>query len=209
MKKQIIAGMMAAALACSMIPSFGTEAAGKKKAMKAYQEWITTAKSENEYIGNYNGFQIVYIDDDAIPELVAAHIPKDYMDNNGVYEYCLVTYTGGKVVKVRDFQSGVASAGGYRGDTAFIPKENKLYEGFISSGSGEGEDIIYQLKKGALKKKVGGKYSLATESYQWAGEMMGQSEYYDAMDEVFPSDEAKSFESLTYISKKKMLKKLK
>ncbi|MBR1629033.1 MAG: hypothetical protein IJ679_07195, partial [Lachnospiraceae bacterium] len=130
---------------------------------KAYANWIANNTAGLD-VGGYDHFQLIYVNDDETPELLALHKPKDTFDNNAIMQYGLYSFQKGKVKEISSFSSGVASAGGYRGNTYYIPEENRIYETYISSGRGEGEDIIYKLNKGKLKKLRSGSYSLADET---------------------------------------------
>ena len=181
----------------------------KKDAYDAYYKLIKTLREPGEWTGGYDRYKLLFVDDDKIPELLAVDTPADYMDNNGIYCYKLYTYYGGKAVELGEFQSGVASAGGYRGGTMYLEKSGKVMENYISSGSGDGSDIVYKLKKGKLVKAVSGDFHLATDKQEWNGKSVSASAYNKKLNKAFDTNKGKGFEALKTISYVDMRKKLK
>ena len=204
MKRLIFSAISALIIACSMPPA-RCEAQNIDEAYWAYYDFVSDEASDF-YFGEFNKYQLIYVNGDDIPELLAAHSPKDTFDNNGTWQYALYTFKNGKVKNLAGFSSGVASAGGYRGNTYYLPNENRIYETYISSGTGEGEDNIYKMAKVKLKRLHKGTYSLATESGTWKGSALSLDEYRAQIGKVFDLEGAESFEDIKFVSKKKMKK---
>ncbi|MCR5451893.1 MAG: hypothetical protein K6F00_04620 [Lachnospiraceae bacterium] len=204
--KGLLGLSLAVALTVSALPA--SAATDNTDINTAYSELIEKIHDPESESGGFDSFKLIYVNNDDVPELLAVHTPKDEYDNAGVYSYAVYTYYNGKAVNLGGFSSGVASAGGYRGDTSYIPRSGKIYETYISSGSGEGEDIIHVMKKGALKKKAKGEYSIATETQKWNGKEVSAKKYSKKLKKAFNSKKAKSFEGLKTISYKAMMGKL-
>ena len=183
-------------------PAVSVEAAiTKKDAYLAYSAWLSSKKSDT-----YKKFKLLDLDGDGVEELFGKSANEDPYGE--VYSYVVLTYNGTKLAK-KSFQSGVASAGGYRGGTSILPGKGKIWENYISSGTGEGEDIIYTLKNGKFKKTATGTYSLASETNQWKGKTVSAKTYSKKLEKMFPSAKAKDLEKMSYQSRSKVLAKLK
>lgn len=209
--KRTVALLLVASLAVAAPISTKVNAAtsDQKDAYKAYYSLIKDLHKSTEWSGGYNKYKLIYVDNDDVPELLAVDTPADVYDNNGTYQYVVYTYYNGKAKKLSEFSSGVASAGGYRGDTYYIKKSGKIYETSISAGSGEGTDIVYKMNKGKLKKKAKGDYSLATETQKWNDKSVSAEEYNEKLNKAFNTKKAVSFEKIKTISYSKMREKLK
>lgn len=197
-KKSFMALVVAASLALQGTVAMEVHASKKQDAYAAYYKLVKTLHTPDSSTGSEGAdqFKLIFLDDDKIPELLAVDTPSDEYDNNGIYEYALYTYYNGKAVKLGDFSSGVASAGGYRGSTMYIPKSGKLYETFISSGSGEGSDIVYKQKNGKLIQKARGDFSIATEKQEWNDKSVSAKTYRKKLKNAFDSDKGKISRSL-------------
>ena len=175
----------------------------------AYYSLIKELHKGDEYSQGFDRYKLIYLDADDIPELLAVDTPSDQFDNNGTYRYEIYTYYNGKAVKLGSYASGVASAGGYRGDTFYIKKSGKIYETYISAGSGDGDDIIYSMQDGEMTEIAHGNFNIASEDAVWNGKNMSYTKYTKKLNKVFKTSKAKSLESLKTISYKSMRKKLK
>ncbi len=180
-------------------------ATSRRDAFDAYSDWLEDDMSEF-YVGGYDKYKLININNDNIPELLAVNIPKNEYDNNGTWEFALYTVKNKKVKNLAGFSSGVASAGGFRGNVFYIPRENRIYESYISSGTGEGTDIIYQMKGGALQRLGQGSFSLATGGNAWNGQVVSADSYRMSIAGLFDLNRAKSFEEIKFMTKKKIKK---
>ena len=121
----------------------------------------------------------------------------------------IYTYYNGQTVKLGEYASGVASAGGYRGDTFYIRKSGKIYETYISAGSGDGDDIVYKLQDGEMIEIAHGYFNITSDDTEWNGKIMSSTKYNKKLNKVFKTGKAKSLEEIKTISYKAMRKKLK
>ena len=187
------------------------EAADTKKdsAYKAYYELIQKLNKGDKLSDGFDRFKLIYVDKDDIPELLAVNTPSDTFDNNGTYRYELYTYYDGKAVKLGSYASGVASAGGYRGDTMYIKKSGKIYETYTSAGSGDGCDIVYKMQNGTMTEIARGEFNIASDTAAWQGKTMSYTKYSKKLNKAFKTQKGKSFEELSTYSYKYMRKKLK
>jgi hypothetical protein len=175
----------------------------------AYYNLIKELHKGDTWSEEFDRFQLIYVDNDNIPELLAVDTPSDEYDNNGTYRYEIYTYYDGQAVLLGCYASGVASAGGYRGDTMYIKKSGKIYETYFSSGSGDGEDIIYSMKDGELTEIARGSFNVVEEEATWMGKTMSRAKYSKKFNKVFKVSKGKSLESIKTVSYKSMKKKLK
>ena len=196
-------------LVLQVFASAPAAASEKKDAYKAYYNLIEELHNGvgTDYV--FDRFKLIYLDDDDIPELLAVDTPDDEYDNNGTNIYEVYTYSDGNAVMLGTYRSGVASAGGYRGDTKYIKKSGKIYETYISSGSGEGADIVYIMEEGEMKEVARGAFNIDGEKCEWKGKKVSESKYSVKLQKVFKLKKAKSFEDIKTISYKSMRKKLK
>lgn len=196
--KKIVAMLLVFTVLCSGIPSTQVQAASKAKTYKAYYNWLNK-KSPSLY----KKYKLVNLDGDKVPELVGCFKDKDF----GVTYYVVCSYNGKKVT-TEEFAGGAASSGGFRGGVSYIPGKGKILSTEWSSGTGEGDDTLYQLKKGKFKATILGTFKMGM-SYKWKKKKVSEKVYYKKLKKVFNSSKAKSFDELKYISKSKMKKKLK
>lgn len=201
---------LAAALILQSFNAAPAYASDKESAYKAYYALVKELHNSDEFSDGYDRFALIYVDDDDIPELLAVNTPRDEYDNNGIYIYELYTFYDGKAVMLGSYASGVASAGGYRGDTMYIRKSGKLYETYYYSASGDGEDIVYKLQDGELIETARGKFNIADEETAiWKDKTVSCADYSKKLNKVFKLKKAKSLEKITTVTYKKMRKKLK
>lgn len=156
----------------------------------------------------FDRFKLIYLDNDDIPELLAVDTPSDEFDNNNIYLYELYTFYNGEAVKLGDYSSGVASAGGYRGNTYYIKKSGKIYETSHASASGDGKDIVYSIQDGTMNEIANGDFNIASDDAKWNGKAMKTDRYQKKLKKVFNLKKAKSFEEIKTISYSSMKKKL-
>ena len=213
MKKRTVAALLMVSLsmiAQNFISVPVVHASQKEDAFNAYYQLIEELhKADSNPLSEvYDEFELVYIDDDAVPELLAVDVPVDEYDNNGTYQYALYTYYGGEAVKLGDFSSGVASAGGYRGSTMYIKKSGKVYETYISSGTGDGSDIVYKMKNGNLVKKAKGDYHLATDTQEWKGKTVSKKAYNKKLKKAFNTNKGINLEEIKTKSYQSMRQEL-
>ena len=183
-------------------------AADKKEAYTAYYSLVKELYKARDEYESFDRFKLIHVDADGIPELLAIQSPKELV-NNSTYVYKLYTYYDGQICELGEFRSGVASAGGYRGTTAYIKKSGKIYETYMSSGSGEGSDVVYTLSKGKLKQKAKGDYSFVTGENEWNGKSVSSSSYSKKLNKLFNPENAVFFEEMKVDSYSAMRKKLK
>ena len=197
---------LAAALILQSFNAAPAYASDKESAYKAYYALVRDLHKTD----GFDRFALIYVNDDDIPELLAVNTPSDEYDNNGIYIFELYTYYGGEAVMLGSYQSGVASAGGYRGNTMYIKKSGKLYETYHFSASGDGEDIVYKMKDGQMIETARGAFNIADEvTAVWNGKTMSGMDYAKKLNKAFKVKKAKSLEEVKTISYKKMRKKLK
>ena len=211
-RKGVVAFIVSISLALQGAVAMDVHASTKQDAYAAYYKLVKTLHEPDVDAGSGGAdqFKLIYLDDDKVPELLAVDTPANEYDNNGTYVYELYTYYDGKAVKLGDkFSSGVASAGGYRGSTLYIPKSGKLYETYIFSGTGEGSDIVYKLKNGKLVLKARGDYSMVTGTQEWNEKSVSDKAYSKKLKKAFNSDKGVNFETLKTMSYSAMRKKLK
>lgn len=183
-------------------------AASKQDAYKAYYPLVKELYNSKDEYESYDHFKLLYVDADNIPELLAVQMPNDLV-NNSTYFYKLYTYYDGQAVELGEFRSGVASAGGYRGSTAYIKKSGKIYETSMSAGSGDGSDAVYKLSNGELKVKGSGEFNIATGENEWKGKSVSSTTYNKKLNKLFNTKKGILFEELKLNSYSAMLKKLK
>ena len=207
--KTLLALLLTVALAISVFTTVPALASEKDEAYKAYYDLIEELHKGDEWSDGFDRFKLINVDNDDIPELLAVNTPSDEYDNNGTYRYELYTYFNGEAVLLGSYASGVASAGGYRGDTMYIKKSGKILESYISAGSGDASDIVYKLQDGEMIEVAHGDYNVASEDAVWNGKSMSYLKYSKKLNKIFKTRKAKSFEELKTFSYKSMRKKLK
>ena len=214
MKTRIIAMILAIVVIISVFPASNVEAASrtKKKAYKAYYKWIKSdeAKADDYANHRFNKFKLLDLDNDKIPELIALYEDRNNTDINN---YAICTYDGKKVNSLK-VSEGVAGAGGFRGVVTYIPKKGKIAACTSWAPSGSSYDTYYKIKKGKIIKTnelsmTREFYPKATETYKINSKTVSKSKYNKTEKKIYASKKAAYFEKLKYISKKKMLKKLK
>ena len=222
MKKRLIAAILALVVVIGFMPQGSAEAAGKiskKAAYKAYYKWMKSddAKIERWYGGYkkvyYKKYTLLDINGDKVPELIAL-----YEDRDGTWinSYKICQFDGTKV-NVLETQSGVAGAGGYRGDTTVTPKKGRLYIFSISSGTGSTYEEYYKVTKKGFQKKYDLDFTRSymngeTLTYKINDKTVSKKKFnslHKKLERTYNSKKSKSLEDLKYISRKKMLKKLK
>ena len=126
--KKLLVLLLTAALILPVFSSTPIAASENDAPYKAaYYKLIKELRKGNEISQNgFDRFKLIYLDNDDIPELLAVDVPADSFENNNIYIYSLYTFYNGEAIKLGDFQSGVASAGGYRGNTFYIKKSGKI-----------------------------------------------------------------------------------
>lgn len=201
--------LLAVSLVIQSAEAIPASASEKDQAFKAYYDLIEELHKGDEFSGGSDRFALIYVDDDEVPELLAVDTPADEYDNNGTYIYELYTYYDGKVVKLGNYASGVASAGGYRGNTMYIKKSGKIYETYMSAASGDGGEIVSQLKDGEMVELGQGTFNIGSDTATWNGKTVSAKKYSKKLSKIFKTKKAKSFEELKTISYSKMRKKLK
>ncbi len=214
MKKRFISMLLVLAVLVAAFPSSNVEAASrtKKKAYKAYYKWM---KSDEMKISDYreekfNKFKLVDLDNDKIPELIALYEDRVGTDVN---TYAICTFDGKKVNSIK-VCSGVAGAGGFRGSVSYIPKKGKIAAYSMSSGTGSSYDTYYKIKKGkivithtlTMERTF---YPQQTETYKVNKKVVSKSKFEKTEKKIYASKKSVNFDKLKFISKKKMLKKLK
>ena len=208
--KTLLILLITAALTLQVCSVFPVLASKKDTAYKeAYYSLIRKLHKADEFSGGFDRYKLIYIDNDEIPELLAVDTPSDQFDNNGTYRYEIYTYHNGKAVLLGSYASGVASAGGYRGNTMYIKKSGKIYETYVSAGSGDGDDIVYSMQDGKMTETAHGTFNIASDNAIWNGKSMSSEKYNKKLNKIFKTSKAKSLESLKTISYSKMRKKLK
>ena len=214
MKKRVIALLLALVVVIGFMPQGSAEAAGtrtKKAAYKAYYDWIKSSESKvSDYnTHRYNKYKLIDLDNDKIPELVGL-----YQDRNQTYidNYIICSFDGVKVNTVK-LTAGVAGVGGFRGGASYVPKKGKVFQTtFHSVGSYEYHHV-YKIKKGEIKETYDVNYNMDFRSnkriYKCNGKKISKSKFNSLVKKKCSSSKSKDFGKLKYISKKKMLKKLK
>ena len=202
--------LLTAALLLQAFAVTPAHASEKESAYKAYYDLVKKLHKGDELTGAYDRFKLIYVDADDIPELLAVDVPSDEYENNGIYRYELYTYYDGKAVMLGCYSSGVASAGGYRGDTMYIKKSGKIYETYHASASGDGEDIVYILENGEMKETARGAFNIGNdETAVWNDKTLSAAKYAKKLNKVFNTNKGVSFESLKTSTYKSIRKKLK
>ena len=214
MKKRVIAFVLALVVVIGFMPQLSAEAAGtrtKKAAYKAYYDWIKSSESKiSDYnTHRYNKYKLIDLDNDKIPELIGL-----YQDRNQTFidNYVICAFDGEKVNSVK-VTSGVAGVGGFRGGASYVPKKGKVFETVWHSIGSYEYHTVYKIKNGQIKKQYDINFNLDYKTnkkvYKCNDKKISKSKYDSLVKKKCTSSKAKGFGNLKYISKKKMLKKLK
>ncbi|MBE5922892.1 MAG: hypothetical protein E7271_00300 [Lachnospiraceae bacterium] len=224
MKKRIITVFIVLAALFCFIPKCSSEAAGKitkKKAYKAYYKWMESDEAKTEVYNRktkeyskiyYTEYALLDINGDKVKELIAL-----YKDREGTHiNRYVICHFNGKKVNTLIASSGVSGVGGYRGGTVAVPPKGVIAAHSISSGTGSKYDTYYKMTKAGFKEI----YSLTYDrSYTMEGETISyiinhkkasKKEYNKLkkkLDKKYSNE--KDIDDLKYVSRKKMLKKLK
>ena len=207
--KSLLALSLSAALLLNGAIVTPVHASKKKDACKAYYSLIKDLHKGDGWEDGYDKFKLIYVDDDKVPELLAVDTPADYLDNNGTYQYELYTFYNGQATKLGNYSSGVASAGGYRGNTMYRKKSGKIFETYISSGTGDGGDTVYKQKKGKMVRVAHGDYHLADNTQEWNDKSVSNKTYSKKLQKAFNTKKGTEFTTIKTISYSAMRKKLK
>ncbi|MBR6223257.1 MAG: hypothetical protein IKQ71_07450 [Lachnospiraceae bacterium] len=211
MKKRIFSLFLALVMALCLVPSANTYAAKrtKKAALKAYYAYLKSGKPQTYRDKKYNKFTLMDLDNDKIPELVA-----QYKDREGTFvDYYVILAYDGSTVQTLDVSEGVAGAGGFRGNLSYMPKKGLIYNLTWSSGTGSQYNTLYSLKNGKFttKVKMVNERDMKTYklNYTWNGKKTTEKKQNAKFNKLYNTKKAKTFDKLKYISRKKMLSKLK
>ena len=209
--KSLLALLLTASLVLLTFTSVPASAEENDTAYKAaYLKLIQELRKGNDVSEEgFDRFKLIYLDNDRIPELLAVDTPSDEYDNNNTYVYVIYTFYNGKAVELGEYQSGVASAGGYRGNTYYIKKSGKIFESYHDSASGDGKDTVYSLQDGKMNAIAEGEFNIASDDTTWNGKAMNSTKYNKKLNKVFKLKKAISFEEIKTISYSSMKKKLK
>ena len=173
-------------------------ASAKNGTFKAYRKWLQNTPE------GYNYFALIYIDNDGTPELVAKN---DGYDEYGTSEYILCGCKNGKIQSLA-FSDGDSFSSGYRSSASFIPKKNKVYNGHMYGGNGEGEDGIFKLNDNGFQEVEKGKYDYKEMFFSWNGKTMTENEYNSCFTKAYDSNSAKGFWKIKYYTKEEIIKKI-
>ena len=207
--KTLLALLLTAALAFQVFTAVPASASDKDLAFKAYYDLIEELHKSDELSDGFDRYALIYVDNDSVPELLAVDTPSDEYDNNGTYQYELYTFFDGKAVKLGNYASGVASAGGYRGNTFYVKKSGRIYETSSAAASGDGKDVIYSMQNGEMTETARGEFNIGEDDAVWNGKTLSGAKYSKKLNKVFKTKKAVSFENVKTVSYKKMRKKLK
>lgn len=198
--KKWITGLLVFVVMFLVVPATDTQAANSsKKAYKAYRTWLTKKAPSK-----YKKFALTDLDGDGTSELVG-HYKK------GETDFIIICSYNGKKVATKQFQDVVTTSGGYRASLQYIPKTGKILYSTMDVSSGKEENVIYQMKKGKLKRIASGtaKYSMRGVSCRWRNKKVSESTYNNKLGKAFDYSSSKQFTGLKYIFREKIKKKLK
>ncbi len=206
MKKRMLAILITLVIILSVVPSVNTEAAArtKKKAYKAYYSWIKKSADAKKY----TDYKLLDMNNDKIPELIGTY---QDADNQYLHYYIVCSYDGSEV-KMLGLVDGVNSFG--KTTVSYIPKAGKVCSTSTTSSTTSSFDYIHKIKKdGKLeilaKTSKTKSYDQTGYIYRWDDVEVTEAEYNKKYAKAYNASKAKSFGSLKYTSKKKMLKQLK
>lgn len=151
-----------------------TESAADTSWKKLYIKFLNTLDK-----GNYDGYQLIYIDDDDIPELAIsgmAHLIPGYI--------CWV-HDG----NVRSINTTITSFKYFERENNFICRD---------AFTGSGSDVIHELNGSKAKEVKSGKFCTITEYeyYKWNGTAYSSlDEYEAALNADFDTNSAQSVDS--------------
>ncbi len=209
MKKRILSLFLALVMALCLVPSANTYAAKrtKKAALKAYYAYLKSGKPKTHDGKKYNKFTLIDFDNDKIPELVALY---QDIEVSFLNDFTILSYDGSSV-QTLDIEAGFS--GVFRGELTYMPKKGLIYHHTWFSGSGCEYNTLYSLKNGKFTTKVvvekDRKTYYSKFHYTWNGKKITKKKQEAKFKKLYNIKKAKSFDELTYISRKKMLSKLK
>lgn len=204
--KKIITTLMILTLTAAVFPMQSSASVKKKDAYKAYIKWINA--SENK---DYKKYKLMDINKDGVNELIANYFSPMY----NTEQYAILTFDG-KKVDVKEARSGVASAGGYRGDTCINKSKGRIVETSVSSGTGSSYDYITVIKNGKFVQTVElideikySYYSSSTsQQYLYNQKKISKSKYNQLSKKYFSGKDT-DLEKVKYVSRSKIKKQLK
>ncbi len=196
-KKAAAGILLLAVLLVTVLPVQAQAAAvTKAKAYKAYAQWLESKEAEEV---KYDQFSLVRLDSDKVPELVAKH-------EGYVRDYCICTFNGKKVV-TQSFTEANVVGGMLQSHWYYIPRKGKIA---VTSSMG-GRTVVEAslLKSGKWKQTFAG--ASDPESGEWTinEKKVSEAVYNKKLSSAFNMKKAKLFYDLPYVSKAKILKKLK
>lgn len=177
-RKQLFRVLLTGCFILGMFPATAATAA-ESNWKKAYLDFIEEDTKENTDLRDSAEYQLIYIDDNDIPEL--------WIDYNA-------TYAGGKICTFDGRQVNSISTWS-TGTCAYLERGGLFY---ISGGHMDNFwDSVYILRDGSFEKKAHGTCEVSSWEkpaiffYEWEGERVSETQYQYKLKSVFNLSEAK------------------
>ncbi len=194
------------------VPSFESE----KNIYDDYYEIVSNADSSK-----WDGFQLLDLDGDGMPELFATCIDGERVDP-GMQPYMIVGHYGNDIFINDELADGAAGAGGYRGQLYCLKGVGMLHDSAVYAPLGEPSDTVYVLDQGKIKYKVSGSFEADTDSapdgddwdlfehgsWKWDGLTVTEDEYKKKLREATDNTMGFPMCEIDYMDKESMLEVL-
>lgn len=177
-------------------------------------EWEKTYPDEDY---GWDSFQLVELDGDDYPELVATHADSQTRIDGGMQCYLIVDFCENSLV-INEIADGVASAGGYRGEKYYIPKKGIIYDRAMWAPYGTQSDSVYEMEEGKIKEKDYGYFAPDVDSeypdnlekgiWYWNEKVVTEEEYNDNLNAATDNLSGKAFCKTYYLDKDSILSEL-
>ena len=191
-----------------------------------YQEYYNFVLNYNSYEWEktypdvdygWDSFQLVELDGDDYPELVATNADSRTRVDGGMQCYLIVDYHENSLV-INEIADGVASAGGYRGEKYFIPEKGILYDRAMWAPYGTPGDTVYIMEDGKVKEKDYGYFepdsdyeypdNMEKGIWYWNEEVVTEEEYNNKLNDATNNLSGKAFCEINYLDKDSMTSEL-
>ena len=191
-----------------------------------YQEYYKFVLNYNSYEWEktypdvdygWDSFQLVELDGDDYPELVATHADSQTRVDGGMQCYLIVDFCDNALV-INEIADGVASAGGYRGEKYFIPEKGIIYDRAMWAPYGTPSDSVYEMEDGTVKEKDYGYFAPDVDSeypdnlengiWYWNEKVVTEEEYNDNLNAATDNLSGKAFCEIYYLDKDSIISEL-
>ena len=195
---------------------------GCENAYQAYTYFIFNSgnfewdKFYQEDYYDFDGFQLIDLDSDTDPELIATISNPDRFDN-GMQTYVTVDFEKDRFF-INEIHDGVAGAGGYRGDKYYIPGKGIIYDISYDAPYGAPGSSIYVYEVGILELKEYGYLSpnadyeypknLEIGTWYWCDNEVTEKEYDYKLKNSTLNFSGQALKKIEYMDKESFLKLL-